>query len=245
MRWMLLLSGCLSFHAVQATAKLGDDVARHPQARALDPLGGLCRLSAATGTQRLDECQKLDEDAKVLRKIPVQIGAWSEALRCMAEDRGARSFGGDVAALVGMAGPKPSANVGAAVDALTRLITQSYRRSALQSSVREAAPHIATLIEFARAAVKLEQERVDVLTEQARKISGVLGDGTPPVVAERLALADLQLHLASLREALADYDAALLAFGAAHARLAQGGSDHEVYEAIVSDVKDLAQAVVK
>jgi hypothetical protein len=242
MRLVFFLCGCLSFHSVEVTAKMGDEVSSFR--RALDPLPSLCRLSAATGTQPAAECMKLEADAAALRRIPEQIAAWSEALRCMAEDRGAPGVGNSINAL---APAKLPIHLGAAVEALAHLITQSYRRSALKSSVRAAAPHIAQLVSYARAAVKLQRERVDLLSEQSQKIAGVLPEATPAQVAERLALADIAIWLDQERERLADYDKALAAFGAAHARLAAeaeklGSADADVYFAILSDLKDLAGA---
>jgi hypothetical protein len=212
--------------------------------RALDPLGTWCRMSTATGTQPIAECRRLDEDARAFRKIPLSIGAWSEALAAMAEDRNARSFGGDVAQLTQLAWPQGASHVGAAVDALARLFTSSYRRSALAKSLRQAGPHLATLIEFARGIVKLSRERLDTLEEQSGKVSQSLTQQTPSEVAERIALVAVQAQLASAREHLGEYDQALAAFGAAHARLAAAAErltsdDAEVYLEILSDLKGI------
>src|SRR5262249_11109075 len=95
---ILLLSGCVSFQAVSATARLGEQVGAYE--RALAPLGSWCRLSAATVAQPEAECGKLEADAQIFRKIPVQLAAYAEALRRMAEDAGAPCFSADAAALV-------------------------------------------------------------------------------------------------------------------------------------------------
>ncbi len=246
MRLVLFVAGCVSFQAVTITAQLGDRVGRYQ--RALDPVGALCRFSAATGTQPLDACRALDDDARRLRRIPQELAAWATALRSMAEDKDSRDLGGDVGALAALAWPNESARVGAAVEALTKLVTHSYRRRVLAESVKRAAPHVATLVEFARGAVKLQLERVDTLAEQAGRIAATLPTATPADVAQRIALADVEVWLAGTRDNLRDYDCALSAFGAAHARLAKSTAkldDPDLYLAILSDLEGVAQAVAK
>jgi hypothetical protein len=241
MRIFLLLMGCVSFPAVEATAQLGHQVGEFR--RALDPLPTWCLLSVASGTQDPKECEKLEADAKIFRKIPIQLAAWSEALQAMAADKGGRGLGADVGALAAVGYKDKS--IGAAAEALASLITSSYRRSALRASLKDAAPHVAQLVKYARDNVALQRERLDALDEETAKIALGLPLETPSQVAERVALVDVSAWLRECKSTLADYDRALAAFGAAHDKLARGNaSDPELYFAILEDLKKLSQGAI-
>jgi hypothetical protein len=238
------LSGCLSFQSVKATAQLGEEVGRFR--RALDPLPAWCQLSQEMTPAQPDECAKLDGDAQLFRSIPEKLAAWSEALRRMADDAGAPGIAGDATALARPLMGAEAARVGAALDALFKLATRSYRRQALAESVRSADPHVELLVAFGRGAVKLQLERLDTLMEANAQVRRSLPGQAPPQVAERVALVDVESRLRAERDTLRDYDRALQAFGTAHQRLAReaarlGSDDAAVYLSILDDLKGIVQ----
>ncbi len=242
MRIFLLLIGCVSFPAVDATAQLGERVGQYR--RALDPLPTWCRLQGASGTQDPKACDQLEADAKIFRKIPGELAAWAEALKAMADDKGARGLGADVGTIVAYGYKDRS--LGAAAEALAQLITSSYRRSALRSSLTQAAPHVAALVKYARDAVALQKERLDALEDETGKIAFGLSQPLPSQVAERMALIDISAWLRDCKATLADYDQALAAFATAHAKLAQGNaSDPDLYFAILDDLRKLYEGAGK
>jgi hypothetical protein len=244
---LFLCGGCVSFQAVHATAELGTRVGTYEHA--LDPLGTWCRLSAATATQPENECDRLDEDARTLRRIPIDLAAWSQALRRMAEDAPAPGLGGDAATFLAPL-TKHSGAVGAALDALFRLSTGAYRRTALAHAFKQAAPEVQLLVQHARGEVALARERLDALIEQQHQIARALPGQAPPEVAERQALVAVSAWLSQARDSLAEYDRALQAFAAAHAKLAAAADrlssdDPKVYLAIVDEVKRVYEGVKK
>jgi hypothetical protein len=240
MRWILLLgcAGCVSFQAVDATADLGKRVGAFQHT--LDGLTAWCRLSVAAGTQAEAECLKQETDARRFALIPVRLAAWSEALHRMATDGGSGSLAPEVAELAHVALPAGAAGgIGAALDGLMRLATNGYRRRALDRALRDAAPHVALLVSYARGIVAVQKEHLTALEEQSRQIGSTILPKTPEEIAAALAMVQLASWLHQSWLELDEYDRALVAFGAAHARLAAGVGkpDAQLYGEILSDLK--------
>jgi hypothetical protein len=244
----LVVSGCVSFKSVNATATLGDDVAARE--RALDRIGAWCRAGAALGSQDEVACRKLDGDTVQFRLAARRIGAWSQALRNLANDQHASAIHDDVAAaaddLAQVVWKPPSLGqaslVGAALDALFKLVTTGYRQRALATAVHDADPHIGTVVGYLRAVIKIEVNTLDVLVDQTETAAPLVGGELADGQAGRAGLLALAWRLRDDRAQLLAYDRALQNFREAHAKLARPGfKDAAIYGEIVESIKSSYQ----
>jgi hypothetical protein len=249
----LCAAGCVTWQSVKATASLGERVAAH--AHSLDQAAAYCRLLTAAGNAPAQACETLEADRPGWRLVATRIGAYSEALRHVIEDKKEPNIHGDVADAVGAGAqvvwrgvPAEQASlVGMALEALFKAASLAYRERALKDTLGAAAPHVRTLVAFVRGELALERDNLATLQTFAEGTAAGLIDVTPVEAAARASLVLLSVWAASETAALDRYDAALAAFGAAHEQLAASAArpdfkDSAVYAAIVDRLKDIYDA---
>lgn len=255
----LLGQGCVSYHAVAATAKVGAALPEHQPSVLGAP--DMCFERVALGLSELAACEEVEEESRQWARALQMLGAYATALDGVAGVDGPDADENIAATFQSVADQGwlslpdgAPAELGSAMNALVSLITNGMRQRQLKESVPLADRHV-------QAVSRLFHEHVSAqlgLLENVEEAAGgrlSRDPAAPPVgtdqrvyLMHRLDAAVLLQRSLARRRLLQAADARVRAFAVAHARLTAniarlGTDDLALLEEVLSDVQEIYEGI--